>query len=253
MRGARLRQVAALAEFRLTRPNVEGASGLMGTDAALHATCGAKRGGTRVASGCSEAVMNTLTQSQILFLVGIVVLVVIGIIAWLAMRSARRRHVELRQRFGPEYERAVSEYGNEKRAERELVKREKRVNRLDLHPLREAERLRFEGEWRMVQTRFVDDPSGAVTAADELIQAVMHAHGYPVRDFEQRVEDLSVEHANVVQHYRAARILADANREGRADTEELRQAFVHYRALFADLLDAPGTAHGELRGAGAGA
>jgi hypothetical protein len=194
--------------------------------------------------------MNNLSNPDTLILVGVIALVAIAIIAWLAVRSSsRRRHVELRQRFGPEYDRAVSEYGDEKHAERELLKREKRVNRLELHPLRETERLRFEGEWRMVQERFVDDPSGAVTAADELIQAVMNAHGYPVRDFEQRVQDLSVEHANVIQHYRAARSLSDANREGRANTEELRQAFVHYRALFADLLDEPGSAHGELHGA----
>ena len=194
--------------------------------------------------------MNTLSNSDTLILVGAVALIAIAIMAWLVVRSSRRRHVELRQRFGPEYERAVSEYGGERRAERELAKREHRVNRLHLHPLRVAERLRFEGQWRTVQARFVDDPSGAVTAADELIQAVMQAHGYPVRDFEHRVQDLSVEHANVVQHYRAARILSDANREGRANTEELRQAFVHYRALFADLLDEPGSAHGELHGEG---
>jgi hypothetical protein len=193
--------------------------------------------------------MNTLSSTEIMVLAGVVALVAVAIMAWLAVRSSRRRHIELQQRFGPEYARAVSEYGSEKRAERELLKREKRVNRLELHPLREAERLRFEGEWHLVQARFVDDPSTAVKAADELIKAVMEAHGYPVRDFEQRVEDLSVEHANVVQHYRAARILADANREGRADTEELRQAFVHYRALFADLLDEPGAVHGELQGA----
>jgi hypothetical protein len=197
----------------------------------------------------SEAVMNTLTQTEFLILIGVALLVVVGIVALLAFGSSRRRHVELRRRFGPEYERAIAEYGSEKRAERELAKREKRVDRLHLHPLKEAERLRFEGEWRTVQARFVDAPSAAVTAADELIQAVMEAHGYPVRDFEQRVKDLSVEHANVVQHYRAARVLADANREGRADTEELRQAFVHYRALFADLLDEPGPTHGELHGA----
>ena len=193
--------------------------------------------------------MNTLSYSETLILVGVVAFVAIAVMAWLVVRSSRRHHLELRQRFGPEYERAVSEFGSEKRAERELMKREKRVNRLHLHPLREAERLRFAGEWRTIQARFVDDPSGAVGAADELIQTVMKAHGYPVHDFEQRVHDLSVDHANVVQHYRAARMLSDANREGRADTEELRQAFVHYRALFADLLDEPGAAHGELAGA----
>jgi FtsZ-interacting cell division protein ZipA len=193
--------------------------------------------------------MTTLNNSEILILIGVVAIVAILIAALLAVRSSRRHHLQLRRRFGPEYERAVSEYGNEKRAERELAKREKRVDRLHLHPLREAERLRFAGEWQTIQARFVDDPSGATKAADELIQAVMQAHGYPVHDFEQRVKDLSVEHANVIQHYRAARVLADANREGRADTEELRQAFVHYRVLFADLLDEPGPAHGELHGA----
>jgi hypothetical protein len=195
--------------------------------------------------------MNNLSYSETLILVGAVALVVVAVavMAWLAVRSSRKRHVELRRRFGPEYERAVAEYGSEKRAERELARRENRVNRLHLQPLPEAKRVRFEGEWRAVQARFVDDPSGAVTAADELIKAVMKAHGYPIRDFEQRVKDLSVEHANVVQHYRAARVLSDANREGRADTEELRQAFVHYRALFADLLVEPGAAHGALQGA----
>lgn len=193
--------------------------------------------------------MNTLSQPEFLILIGAVALLVIAIVALFGVRSSRRRHVALRRRFGPEYERAVADYGGEKRAERELAKRENRVNRLHLHPLREVERLRFDGEWRAIQARFVDDPSGAVTAADELIQAVMKAHGYPVRSFEERVKDLSVGHASVVQHYRAARVLADANREGRADTEELRQAFVHYRALFADLLDEPGTTHGELHGA----
>ena len=193
--------------------------------------------------------MNTLSNPVILILVGAIALVGITILALLVARSSRRRHVELRQRFGPEYDRAVAEYGNERRAERALMKRENRVNRLHLRPLREEERMRFESEWRTIQARFVDDPSGAVQAGGELIQAVMGAHGYPVRDFDQRVQDLSVEHANVIQHYRAARTLSDANREGRANTEELRQAFVHYRALFADLLDEPGPAHGELHGA----
>jgi hypothetical protein len=196
--------------------------------------------------------MNIPSNSEtLILLVGALVLVAIAVVAWLVARSSRRRHVELRQRFGPEYDRAVSEYGNEKRAERALMKRENFVHRLHLRPLREAERMRFAGEWRTIQAQFVDDPSGAVRAADELIQAVMGAHGYPIRDFEQRVQDLSVEHANVIQHYRAARSLSDANREGRANTEELRQAFVHYRALFADLLDEPGSVHGELHGAGA--
>jgi hypothetical protein len=105
--------------------------------------------------------------------------------------------------------------------------------------LPEADRIRYVSDWRRVQAQFVDDPSGAVRLADQLIKTVMLARGYAIDDFEQRVADLSVDHANVVQHYRAARVLADANREGRANTEELRQAFVHYRALFAELLQEP--------------
>jgi hypothetical protein len=112
------------------------------------------------------------------------------------------------------------------------------VRHQKLRPLEESDRGRFSSDWSRVQARFVDDPSGAVQAADELIKAVMLARGYEAdKEFDERVADLSVEHANVVQHYRAARVLADANREGRANTEELRQAFVHYRELFADLLD----------------
>jgi len=113
------------------------------------------------------------------------------------------------------------------------------VHHLRLRSLPEADRVQFSADWRNVQTRFVDDPSGAVHAADDLIKDVMRACGYSVDRFDQRVADLSVEHANVVQHYRSARELADANREGRTNTEELRQAFVHYRALFADLLEQP--------------
>src|SRR5262249_677722 len=120
-----------------------------------------------------------------------------------------------------------------------LAAREKRVQKFKLHPLTDGDRTEFSAQWRNVQARFVDDPSTAVREANELIKQVMVARGYSSEDFDRRVEDLSVEHANVVEHYRAARALSDANREGRANTEELRQAFVHYRALFADLLETP--------------
>jgi hypothetical protein len=184
--------------------------------------------------------MSMLTTTEWVVLLTAVALIAIGVFALFARRrSAKHRHVELRQRFGPEYDRALVEHGNAARAERELLAREKRVQQLHVRPIPEADRVQFSADWRNVQARFVDDPSGAVQAANDLIKDVMRARGYSVEHFDQRIADLSVEHANVIQHYRSARELANANREGRANTEELRQAFVHYRALFADLLEQP--------------
>jgi len=160
----------------------------------------------------------------------------IVLIAFFALRSKHRRHVDLHERFGPEYDRALERYGSQDRAERELAGRARRVRRLHIRDLGADDRLRYSAAWKRVQTQFVDDPAGAVVRADDLIKSVMHDRGYPVEDFDQRVADLTVEHAGVVQHYRAARALTEANSEGPVDTEELRQAIVHYRALFADLL-----------------
>jgi hypothetical protein len=151
-------------------------------------------------------------------------------------RRARARTAELRQRFGPEYDRAVHELGNPGRAERELAKRTKRVDHIQFHELNSADRARFSSTWRRVQAQFVDDPRAAVVGANELIKDVMRARGYPTDDFDQRVADLSVDHPEVVQHYRAAHLLAESTDNQPVDTEELRQAVVHYRALFADLL-----------------
>jgi len=168
------------------------------------------------------------------------VAVALVVVAYLASRSSKARRRELRERFGPEYDRALEEAGNNpRRAERALLSRQRRVERVHINELDEAHRVQFASGWAHAQTRFVDDPSAAVAEAHELIKTVMRARGYPVEDFERRVEDLSVDHANVVQHYRAAHALSEANRTGRADTEELRQAMVHYRALFADLLSEP--------------
>jgi hypothetical protein len=178
-----------------------------------------------------------LTTTQWTILAAVLAVVAVVAIAIISARSSRRRHAVLKDRFGPEYDRAVQEHGNVARAERELATREKRVRQQKLHPLQDSERGRFSQDWSRIQARFVDDPSGAVQEADELIKEVMLARGYQAdKEFDERVADLSVEHANVVQHYRSARVLAEANREGRANTEELRQAFVHYRELFADLL-----------------
>ena len=176
----------------------------------------------------------------VLALAGLLLLVVA-----LVRHASRRRHEELVQRFGPEYERVADEFGSEKRADRELLARERRVQRLRVHPLRERERAAFLVRWNEVQARFFDDPVSSVRQAEELIKAVMDATGYELEDFEQRVADLSVEHATVVQHYRAARALLAANlavppnTPGRPDVDELRQAVVHYRALFMDLVAEP--------------
>jgi len=158
---------------------------------------------------------------------------------------ARTRRAELRSKFGPEYDRAVEEYGPDQ-ADRELASRERRVKKLQHRELSEADRARFMASWASIQQQFVDDPGVAVSGANELINQLMRALGYRTEHFEQRVADLSVDHASVVQHYRAARALADANRNGQVNTEELRQAVVHYRVLFADLLHEP-KAETELR------
>jgi hypothetical protein len=151
-------------------------------------------------------------------------------------RRAHARSFELRQRFGPEYDRAVEALGSPARAERELAARTRRVEHIHLQDLSRADRSRFGASWGTVQAQFVDDPAGAAVNANELIKEVMRARGYPADDFDHRVADLSVDHADVVQHYRAARALTESSRNGQVNTEELRQALVHYRALFSDLL-----------------
>lgn len=164
----------------------------------------------------------------------IVALMIIVVVA--SRHRARTRRAELRSKFGPEYDRAVEEYG-QAQADRELASREQRVQKLQGRELSAADRARFMASWASIQQQFVDDPGVAVSGANELINQLMRALGYPTEHFEQRVADLSVDHAPVVQHYRAAKALADANRNGQVNTEELRQAVVHYRVLFADLLN----------------
>jgi hypothetical protein len=161
-------------------------------------------------------------------------------------RRGHLRTIELRRRFGPEYDRAVEELGSRARAERELAARARRVERVRFRELSDADRARFTSAWANVQAQFVDDPASAVQAANVLIQELMQARGYPSGDYEHRVADLSVEHPAVVQHYRAARALSESSRTGQANTEELRQAVVHYRVLFADLLQESGPGHHPL-------
>jgi hypothetical protein len=193
--------------------------------------------------------MIELTTEQALILAVVLALTVVAVGFFAGRHRSRLRRAGLRQRFGREYDRVVEEHGSTEEAENVLLAREKRAHRLKLRALKDSDRNRYTADWRAVQARFVDDPSGAVAAASHLIESVMRERGYPIEDFEQQVEDLSVDHGNVVQHYRAAKILSDANREGRANTEELRQALVHYRALFADLLEEPQWAGQEFHGA----
>jgi len=164
----------------------------------------------------------------------VVAILVVIVAVWLMMKW---RTEELRKRFGPEYDRVITERGDTRQAESELAARQKRVERLDIHPLDPAERDRFVNAWRATQSHFVDAPAEAIKDADRLVSQVMRARGYPVGDFEQRAADISVDHPIVVENYRAARAIAVANERGQAGTEELRQAIVHYRVLFEDLLE----------------
>jgi len=165
----------------------------------------------------------------------VVIVVLLAVVGWLLYE--RRRTTELRSRFGPEYERTVKDTGDRRAAESELRQRKERVEALELRPLGGQDRQRYATEWRQVQSLFVDEPKAAIDDADDLIGRVMKARGYPVADFEQRVADISVDHAAVVEHYRAAHAIAERRDKVDTDTEALRQAMVHYRALFEELLE----------------
>lgn len=164
-----------------------------------------------------------------------VVLVIVAAAAWWFIQQRRSR--QLRQQFGPEYDRAVGEVGDRRRAEAELEARRRRVEQLDIRPLAPADSARFTEAWRAAQARFVDDPPGAIADADRLIAEVMRERGYPVGDFEERASVVSVDHPRVVENYRAAHGIALRSKRGEADTEDLRKAMVHYRSLFAELLE----------------
>jgi hypothetical protein len=167
--------------------------------------------------------------------IGIGIALFIAAYIWVtANRQNRTDH--LKGRFGPEYDYERSRLGSRQRAEAELAEREKRVGKLDIRPLPETQRQEFAQRWRDVQARFVDDPQNAVMDADQLVDQVMTARGYPVGEFDQRVSDVSVDHPQVIAHYRAAYGISHSNGANEGDTELLRQAMVHYRALFDDLL-----------------
>lgn len=168
-------------------------------------------------------------------LAGIVVVALILVGAWLLMR--KRQSQDLEKKFGPEYHRTVHEMGSRTKAESELLARKRRVEKLRIVPLAPDQAARFADEWRMVQARFVDNPKGVLMDADRLVGELMRQRGYPMGDFESRAADISVDHPAVVHHYRAAHAIALRDHNGEADTEALRQAVVHYRALFSELLE----------------
>jgi len=162
------------------------------------------------------------------------VVVAIGVAIWLI--TSKRRTKELRSKFGPEYNRMARAEGDAARAEGLLLEREKRVKKLDITPLTPQQRNEFADEWESVQAQFVDNPTAAVVRADALVQVVMKVRGYPVGDFEQRVADVSVDHPAVAQNYRLAHDITARNEREEVGMEKLREAMLHYRALFADLL-----------------
>jgi hypothetical protein len=166
----------------------------------------------------------------------IVAVVVILAVALVWRRASRRRTERLKEAFGPEYERSKTEAGSRRKAESELAARQTRREGLDIRPLASEARDRYSAAWLQVQGRFVDAPGAAVTDADRLVSAVMRDRGYPMDDFDQRSSDISVDFPHVVNDYRAAHAISMANDHGKASTEDLRQAFVHYRSLFDELL-----------------
>ncbi len=181
-----------------------------------------------------------MSMTAIIAIVAFALIVVAGVATLLFLR--KRRTGKLKDKFGgAEYDRAVRENGSKRKAEAGLEKRTNRVESLHVHPLAAGDRARFEDSWRRVQPQFVDSPAGAVLEADQLLRDVMSTRGYPVSDFEQRAADISVDHPLVLANYRAAHEIALRQTRGQASTEDLRQAMIHYRTLFEELVSEPKT------------
>ena len=176
--------------------------------------------------------LQDLTPAQI----GIIVAVIVVIIGIVVFYLQRRRSEKLRQHFGPEYDRALADGGDRRRAEANLEERAERVKKFHLKPLAPDDKARFTEQWDRIQAHFVDAPAGAVAEADQLLGDIMATCGYPVGDFEQRAADISVDHPVVTQNYRAAHDIAIRQAKGQASTEDLRRAMIHYRALFEELV-----------------
>ncbi len=179
----------------------------------------------------------TAGNPTLIVIVAVLIVALIAAVGAWAYAQGRKRSQRLQQHYGPEYGRTVERLGNQSKAEADLLAREKRVQRLNIIPLSAADAARFGQAWTSLQGRFVDNPKGVVIEADRLVSEVMAKRNYPVGDFESRAADVSVDHPAVVANYRAARAIAVRDKAAEATTEDLRKAVVHYRALFAELLE----------------
>jgi predicted nucleic acid-binding protein len=179
--------------------------------------------------------MANMDPQASMILAGVVLTALVALAAWLMYRNTQSHRLE--HRFGPEYRRAVEDLGSRTKAESELREREKRVSRFNIVPLSREDAVRFGQAWKALQAKFVDDPKGAVQEADTLVRELMQERGYPMGDFDRLAADLSVDHAVVVDNYRAATAIVMRDQRGEADTEALRNAVVHYRTLFHELLE----------------
>jgi len=175
-------------------------------------------------------------NTGLIVLVIAVAVLIIGLLAWLMTR--RHRSAVLQQHFGSEYEHRLEERGDRKSVETELRDVSKRRRTLDISPLSAPARDRYTEQWRAIQSRFVDQPDQAVTEADVLVAAVMRERGYPVDDFDDQIDMVAVDHPDVARNYRAAHAIHERNAERLASTDDLRQALIHYRSLFEELLAA---------------
>jgi len=171
--------------------------------------------------------------------VAIIVAVLIVVAAAGFLLSGQARSQRLRRQFGPEYDRTVERTGDRKAAERELLDRKQQHQELDIRPLDPEVRERYRQQWTTVQEQFVDTPEAAVEHADQLVTSAMSERGYPTKNFDQQAALLSVEHGRTLDHYHRAHTISVRAADKEATTEDLRQAMVHYRALFEDLLAVP--------------
>jgi hypothetical protein len=176
--------------------------------------------------------MNTNTY---IIIIVVLVLVVLGLILG-SVFSKRQRSKRYQKKFGPDYDATATSMGSQTKAQKEMDDRKKHVDSLDIRSLSLSEREKYLSEWKAVQAKFIDQPGPATVEADHLIMEVMQLRNYPVSDFDQRAADISINYPEFVSNYRLARAIAIKNEQHKADTEELRQALVHYRALFNELL-----------------
>lgn len=171
------------------------------------------------------------TWVWVLIAVAVVVVIVVAMVL-----AAKQRTTRLRRQFGPEYERTMQDREGRRAAESDLRSRQKQREKLDIHPLPEASRARYAEQWRELQERFIDQPASTVMAADELVRRVMNEEGYPLDDFNQQAELVSVDHPMVVENYRSAHAVYERTQTQQATTEDMRSALVSYRSLFDELL-----------------